>query len=395
MHSNVLHGSRQTVRCIFLGVSAVMLLGVSNGCYAPLRSPGIDACCLPDSYRTPYKAVAPRLNLANLTVPPPPDYILGPDDILEVTVPDLFRGADPRPFRAQVMANGEIALPLLKPLQVGGMNLSQAQRAITDAYSDGVLVNPFVDAYLAEKATFPVLVIGEVQRTGLHELEKFQNDVGHALAEAGGFTEDAEDYIEVHRRVTHIEESHDDIRFDLEHFEETPSDPKKVLRIPMRGLPGGVLRHEDVALNPGDVVVVPSRRHEVFFVVGQLDDNRLIGFSMSDRERELGSGLILPRDRDIDVVTAVVMAGYIDPIDSPTTVTVHRVMPDGRPMLITVDLIKARYDRRETILVQAGDIIYLNPDNAWWMRRTFDRIVPELLLDPYRSAMIRWLVNFD
>jgi hypothetical protein len=96
---------------------------------------------------------------------------------------------------------------------------------------------------------------------------------------------------------------------------------------------------------------------------------------------------VLPRDREVDVVTAVAMAGYIDPIDSPTTVTVHRRLPDGQPLLIRVDLIKARYDYRETVLVQAGDIIYLNPDLPWWLRRTFDRVVPELIIEAYRRAL--------
>ena len=77
------------------------------------------------------------------------------------------------------------------------------------------------------------------------------------------------------------------------------------------------------------------------------------------------------------------MAGYIDPIDSPTTVTVHRVAPNGQPLLIYVDLIQARYDARETVLVAPGDIIYLNPDGPWWFRRTFDRVVDSLILLPY------------
>ena len=73
------------------------------------------------------------------------------------------------------------------------------------------------------------------------------------------------------------------------------------------------------------------------------------------------------------------MAGYIDPIDSPTTVTVHRVMPDQQPLLIKVDLIKARYDRCETVMVKPGDIIYLNPDANWWFRRTFNNVVGQFL----------------
>ena len=68
-------------------------------------------------------------------------------------------------------------------------------------------------------------------------------------------------------------------------------------------------------------------------------------------------------------------------------------IPGGDPFLIHVDLIKARYDGRETVLVQAGDIIYLNPDNAWWMRHTFERIVPDLITIPYAAALDRWLIG--
>ena len=148
---------------------------------------------------------------------------------------------------------------------------------------------------------------------------------------------------------------------------------------------------DDITLNQGDVVVVPRQPDEVFFVVGPLSEANVINFRVSEMDRRLGNAFLLPRDRDVDVVTAVAMAGYIDPIDSPTTVTVHRSVPGAPPMLIRVDLIAARYDWNENVYVQPGDIIYLNPDCWWWSRRTFDRIVPDLLLAPYREAMFRWI----
>ncbi len=403
------------------GVTLVLVL-LSLGCYAPLRSPAIPACSLPDSFRTPYRSSGAPLNLTNLTVAPPLDYELGPDDVLEVTIPDLYREAAIRPMRVHVMSSGEVLLPLAGAVQVGGMNLLQAQEAITRKYSDGILVNPMVNVSLASKSTVEVLVLGEVSKPGAYPLPKFQNDVGNALAAAGGITEDADETIEVHRRLSRgpAEESAEEIgapsitggmiRVDdaeagaeagaasdrlpappsaLEQLEGYPHDPKQILRIPLRGLPPGTLSPEDVTLRAGDVVVVPSRRNDVFWVVGKLSQTNLVRFTLGNRERELGAGLVIPRNRDIDVVTAVAMAGYIDPIDSPTTVTVHRTMPNGQPMLIHVDLIAARYDRRETIFVEPGDIIYLNPDAAWWFRRTFDRVLPDLITIPYREVMLK------
>jgi protein involved in polysaccharide export with SLBB domain len=366
---------------------------MASGCYAPLRSKGIWARELPESFRTPTRGVGQPLNFSNLTARPTVDYILGPGDVLEVTIPDLFAGAEVRPLRVQVMGNGQIHLPLVGAVQVGGMNLMKALQTITTAYEDGIFQNPRVNVSLAERATVGVVVLGEVNHPGVLPLPKYQNDVGHALAAAGGLSELAADVIEVHRRVPTDTGADVIERLGLEEFEENPADPKKILRIPLRGLPPGAINEQDVVLAPGDVVVVPNRKNDVFFVVGQLNPTNLLRFSLGDRERELGVGLVLPRDRDIDVVTAVTMAGYINPIDSPTTVTVQRTLPDGSPMLIKVDLIRARYSQLETILVQAGDIIYLNPDAHWWMRRTFDRVVPDLITLPYGDWMSRMILG--
>ena len=145
----------------------------------------------------------------------------------------------------------------------------------------------------------------------------------------------------------------------------------------------------DVVLNAADVVIVPRRSDKVFYVVGPLSPQSRVRFSVGDRDREIGSGLLLPEDREVDVVTAVAMAGYIDPIESPTTVTVHRTGQNGMPMLIRVDLIAARTDPSETILVQSGDIIYLNPDPWWYFRRMSDRIIDRAL----GTAAGRWLTE--
>lgn len=161
-----------------------------------------------------------------------------------------------------------------------------------------------------------------------------------------------------------------------------------IVRIPLRG-DNQRIDPADVVLNAGDVVVIPQKTDKVFYVVGPLSEQNRLRFSVGDRDRQIGNGLLLPDDREIDVVTAVAMAGYIDPINSPTTVTLHRVEPGCKPLLVRVDLIAARSDPRETILVQPGDIIYLNPDPWWYSRRLTDRIVERAL----GTAIGRWLTN--
>ncbi len=438
-------------RMSLLAPVAMAIIVSLSGCFAPLRSHGIPASQLPDSFRDPVNKHLPEINIGSLVSPPPAEYLLGPGDVLEIIIPDLFGETSFRPLRAQVQDNGFIQLPRVGSLYVGGYSLQTAQAAINHALANGILVDPTASVTLLEKGTVNVLVLGEVNEPGIHALTRYENDIAHAIAAAGGFTVDAADEIEVHRRqlsavVTHninlppqnnfrqnkmiqqtgfqssqrkpvsqirnlgysenSSRSQPNIspmnssyrsarpRANFGHsfearmpvadqvmpaqfqqpdplfHEPVQSDP--VLRIPLRGYGITALDAQQTVLNPGDVIVVPQTVQKVFYVVGKLSEQNRTRFSLDARNREIGNGFLLPDDRDIDVVTAVAMAGYIDPIDSPTTVTVHRHQPDGESLLVHVDLIAARYDKHESILVQPGDIIYLNPDYSWWLRRTFN-----------------------
>lgn len=357
----------RSVKKFSLSLAAGMLLLNCWGCYAPLKHGGIPASTLPEHFRQPLRTGGEPINYSILTSEPPADYYLGAEDIIEVTIPELFSNGDFRPIQVQVMSSGEVQLPLVGPVQVSTMNLSQAQAAITQAYQNGFFNAPRVSVTLVERATTNVVVLGKVVQPGVVSLPRYENDVAHALASAGGLAEDAAEEVEVHRKPS-LESS-------------------EVIKIPLRGFEAGSINPADVILLPGDVLVVPSRRNEVFYVVGELNPNNAVRFTAGERERELGGGFILPRDREIDVVTAVAMAGYIDPIESPTTVTVHRNIPGCDPLLIHVDLIKARYCREENVNVAPGDIIYLNPDGAWYFRRLLDRVVVDLLLLPYRRLV--------
>jgi hypothetical protein len=373
--------------------------------------------------------------------------------------------------------------------------------------ADGYLQNPGASIKLLQKGTINVMVLGAVNSPGIHALPRYENDVAHALAAAGGFSDVAGQVIEIHRQQpgtlstwptadnlpnpdatvystpfpgsstatpmsTPMPQAWDysapsatvspspvvpqpviESRPAFAPPADNPqplgfpqpqsylqsttlpmvqpaglqspqnsyrgghslngsngmpvirgqspsymSDPAAwpppgvnsgpIITISLRGQPYPV-NPDDVVLHAGDVVVVPRRTDEVFYVVGPLAEQSRIRFSVGDRDREIGNGLLLPPDREIDVVTAVAMAGYIDPIESPTTVTVHRCGPDGMPLLVKVDLIAARANPRETILVQPGDIIYLNPDHWWYWRRMVDRVVDQAL----GTAIGRWLTN--
>src|SRR5687768_12485291 len=86
---------------------ACLTLACLGGCWAPLCSRGIPARGLPNEFRMPIRTAGPPLNLASLTIPPQADYILGPNDVLEVLVHNLYTQGAPVPVRAQVMGSGQ------------------------------------------------------------------------------------------------------------------------------------------------------------------------------------------------------------------------------------------------------------------------------------------------
>lgn len=442
----------------------------SAGCFAPLHSPGIAARTLPDEYRWPIRTSAAPLNYSQLVGQTQDIYRLGPGDTLQITAPDLISQGHSEPFEVQVLEHGEIYLPRLGAVSVGGLSIALAQQQVNQALANNLLANPCTVITLKQKGTVNVLVLGAVKQQGVHALPRDANDVAHALAAAQGFSEDAGDVIEIHRHARNLPSEMFNAATNSEMPLQNPSGTaaavaahnrtvspvihasahsirgeeqcsaiqlagygdsqygyrsnlalnsmprpplnlptgghsllrsrssgetqgdfcsiEPIVRIPLRG-EHGMTNPCDVILNSGDVIVIPRKTDNVFYVVGPLSDRNSVRFTVNDRDREIGGGLLLPDDREIDVVTAVAMAGYIDPIESPTTVTVHRVLPDRRPMLIRVDLIAARSDPQETVMVQPGDIIYLNPDAWWYGRRTFDRIIDRAL----GTAAGRWLTE--
>jgi polysaccharide export outer membrane protein len=94
------------------------------------------------------------------------DYIIGPGDVLKISVydnPDLLTVT-------RVSDTGSIILPLLGQVKVSGLSISQASDKIASLYSDGYLVNPQVSVFVQEFRSKKAVVLGNVNRPGLIEL---------------------------------------------------------------------------------------------------------------------------------------------------------------------------------------------------------------------------------
>lgn len=109
------------------------------------------------------------------------DYIIGPEDMLQISVwknESLSRQLPVRP-------DGKISMPLLHDIKASGLTPMQLRDKIAAALAE-FMPNPEVSVTVLEVLSYRVSVLGEVQKPGVLQL-KAPTTVMEALALAGGF----------------------------------------------------------------------------------------------------------------------------------------------------------------------------------------------------------------
>jgi polysaccharide export outer membrane protein len=173
------------------------------------------------------------------------NYLLGPGDSLQV---DVFNAAD-YSGEFKVLAGGELNLPLLGTISVGGMTLQQAADVIEEQLSEFVR-RPRVTLSLLDARPLQVAIAGEVNRPGAYTMP-LDSELGiptltQVIDLAGGITQTADiRNIQVHRQLpTHQQRSltreNDTVSVDL-----------------MQLLREGQLE-EDIPLQDGDRILIPE-----------------------------------------------------------------------------------------------------------------------------------------
>jgi polysaccharide export outer membrane protein len=109
------------------------------------------------------------------------DYVIGPEDMLQITVwknESLSRALPVRP-------DGKISLPLLHDVQAAGLTPMQLQEKLATALGE-FMPNPEVSVTVSDVRSYRISVLGEVQKPGVLQL-KSDTTVLEAIALAGGF----------------------------------------------------------------------------------------------------------------------------------------------------------------------------------------------------------------
>ena len=161
----------------------------------------------------------------------PAGYIVGDSDIIRVNVwkePEVSQ-------TVVVRTDGNISLPLINEVKVSGMTPLQIQDMVAEKLK-GFLNSPQVTVTVIEIRSKRAFITGEVARPGTYSLNA-QTTVLQLIAQAGGFTPFAKkDNIVVLR---------------------TEEGRQSRLKFKYKEVVQGKKTEQNIALHPGDTVVVP------------------------------------------------------------------------------------------------------------------------------------------
>src|SRR5256885_27315 len=117
----------------------------------------------------------------------PSGYILSANDQVVV---EVFGEEDLR-TNGRLNPEGNLSLPLLGSVHLGGLTLTQAAARLTELYGRDYLVNPRVNISLLGYARRRFTMLGQVNRPGSYEMPEGSPagiDLLEAVAMAGGYT---------------------------------------------------------------------------------------------------------------------------------------------------------------------------------------------------------------
>jgi polysaccharide export outer membrane protein len=240
-----------------------------------------------------------------------PDYTIGAQDVLSITVFDQTDLSGKYP----VELDGTFSFPLVGRVTAGGLSVRQFENELRRKLSDGYFKNPQITVSVEQYRSQRVFIIGEVRAAGPYSLTGDMTLI-EALAKAGSTTPSASDEVLVVRGqgakgpVLPGQASETDIQ-----------------RFNLKDLQSGTLA-QNPNLHDGDTIYIA--RAELVYVFGQV--------------KNPGSYAI---KSDTTILQALSLAGGVTPNGAMGRIRILRIV-DGEKKDVKVKL---------TDVVQPGDTI--------------------------------------
>ncbi len=195
-------------------------------------------------------------------------YLLGPDDQLEISEPELTELAN-KPVR--VDGDGNIEVQLAGRLHVSGLTALQTEQELNKLLSTYIR-HPQVVVSVAEVRSQPVSVLGAVNTPGVHQVQGHMTLL-EMLAMAGGIRQDAGYGIRITRQLEWG-------CIPLPNAQVDASGGFTVAELNLKKIMEARNPEENIQIFPHDVISVP--KGEMVYVIGDVKHSG--GFVLSERE---------------------------------------------------------------------------------------------------------------
>jgi len=214
----------------------------------------------------------------------------------------------------RILKSGEVSFPLIGKIILEGLSVTEGIEKIYELYNKDYLVKPKLTLTVTEYAPEYVDVLGAVKTTGRIKLPSVgQLDLASVVAMAGGFTEEA-----VRNAITVMSVAGEVKRYS--------------------GAQTATAVLQRVILKAGDRVIVGQSAFikSTFTVLGEVGKEGPLAF---------------PLDGELDLVTAIALAGGLTELAKQNKVTVRR----GKETIL-LDY-QALSQAGRTFAIQPGDVV--------------------------------------
>jgi polysaccharide export outer membrane protein len=274
------------------------------------------------------------------------DYELGPGDEIQI---GIYGVADlSGMLQSMKITNaGDVQIPLLGTMRAAGLSAEALEEQVAAALKErGLIDRPEVLITVLEYQSKPVYVIGEVDNPGEYVMSQPWT-LTEAILIAGGLDFGAARYGYLHRRRsadTPVAPPPGKVEAP-----ETPMPGRDVIKIDLQPLKTGKVLDPDPVLQTGDVLIVPSRKVELAFVIGAVMNP---------------GGVVLPPEGQAPVSRALSAVGGPTKTAKMSEGIIVRTGPDGVQQQMKIDYAAILSGRQPDVTLQANDVVFVPGSGA-------------------------------
>jgi polysaccharide biosynthesis/export protein len=279
------------------------------------------------------------------------DYQLGPGDLIQI---DVF-GVENFRQNLRVSSSGTVTVPYLGTVRASGLTTMQLEESLRAGLDEKYIKNPQVSVFVNEYRSQSVFVLGAVSRPGQYQITQAVRLID-AIGMAGGLNiETADDFAIVQKKgAISGPGSAEAPVVQTAAPANAPAAaagnlPANGVRVNLKDLLENGNLDLNIPIEGGDVIQVPERQMERFFIVG--DVGRPGAYE-------------LPRDEDVNITQALAWAGGPLRTAKKDKGLLIRHDENGQRQELALNVEDIFKGKKPDVEVRANDVIFLPGSTA-------------------------------